>query len=278
MKTGTRAVVVVLGAIGLGAAPAACSFDLHEVATEDTGAGGAASSAATTQASTSGSGSNTTSSSGAGAGGTGTGGAGTGGAGAAGGGGTGGTPTEGCSDGSREAYTDAVTQPNIAGCSGGWSVPGLTSPDSMMPQCGRVSGNDSPNQAGTGCSVADLCGIGWHVCLSHGELYQRSADHACPPDSGERLFWATRQSMIPFVPGDQVYCTASGDNNVYGCGDSGLPLLGGSPDGNDDCGTLDRVMGANDCEGTWICPEGETEGLTMTKNGTALGGVLCCRD
>src|SRR5581483_6256255 len=32
----------------------------------------------------------------------------------------------GCSDGTREAFISMNTHPNIAGCSGGWSVPGVS--------------------------------------------------------------------------------------------------------------------------------------------------------
>lgn len=268
--------VAVLGAMGLSAAAAACSFDLHELAPpEDPGAGGAASSAATTQSSTTGSGSTTLSSSGSAAGGAG--GAGTGGAGAAGGGGAGGTPTEGCSDGSREAYEDAVMQPNIAGCSGGWDVPGTRSPESMTTHCSRNSGNGSTNPGGIGCSVEDLCSPGWHVCDSHGDVTLSSVGGQCPPDKGESAFWATRQSMNPLVKNEQVYCVAAGNNNVYGCTDTGDPVFG-SADGNDNCGPLELAMGGNDCEATWVCLGGDSEALNITKTGPEFGGVLCCRN
>ena len=55
-------------------------------------------------------------------------------------------------------------QPNIAGCAGGFDVPGVTTAASMQPNCGRISGNSSINPQGTGCSVEDLCSEGWHVC------------------------------------------------------------------------------------------------------------------
>ena len=276
MKTGTRAVVAVLGAMGLSAAAAACSFDLHELAPpEEPGAGGAASSAATTQSSTTGSGMTTTSASGVAAGGAG--GAGTGGAGAAGGGGTGGTPTEGCSDGTREAYEDAVMQPNIAGCAGGWDVPGVTSLESMTAHCNHSSGNDSMNKSGAGCSVEDLCSPSWRVCDSHADITLKAVGGQCPPDTGAIAFWATRQSMNPQVNNDQVSCVASGNNNVYGCIDSGDPTLGDF-DQNDMCTPLEKAMGGNNCKLTWVCPPGNEEALYITKTGSDFGGVLCCRD
>src|SRR5207244_3044167 len=41
----------------------------------------------------------------------------------------------GCSDGTREAFVSMNTHPNIAGCSGGFSVAGVTTQNSMSPQC-----------------------------------------------------------------------------------------------------------------------------------------------
>ena len=76
----------------------------------------------------------------------------------------------GCSDGTREAFTNMGTHPNIAGCSGGFSVAGVTTQNSMSPQCNRGAGNSSGNTFGNGCSVEDLCAAGWHVCTSSAEV------------------------------------------------------------------------------------------------------------
>lgn len=264
---------VGLGAMGLCAAGGACSFDLDDVATPDDGSGGVVSTYATTSSTTTTTGSGgsmITSSSAGGAGG------GVGGSGAAGGGG-GGPTVEGCSDGTREAYTNAVMEPNIAGCAGGWTVPGVRSAESMITHCGRNSGNTSVNPNGAGCSVEDLCDDGWHVCDSMGDVALKSTNQSCPPDTGQRRFWATRQGMNIQQPGEQVYCVAAGNNNVYGCSDSGTPLFGGTDD-NDNCDPLERGIGANDCVETWACTGPDDEALNITKSGPDFGGVLCCRD
>jgi hypothetical protein len=56
----------------------------------------------------------------------------------------------GCADGTREYFTDRSSFPDIAGCSGGWSVPGV----SQSTNCSNNAGNNSPNPTGTGCSAA----------------------------------------------------------------------------------------------------------------------------
>ena len=60
--------------------------------------------------------------------------------------GSGGAPpvsTAGCSDGTREGFTDVAKFPRIAGCSGGFSVPGVLV--TLAPACARIAGNSSPN-------------------------------------------------------------------------------------------------------------------------------------
>src|SRR5581483_11504118 len=84
--------------------------------------------------------------------------------------GTGGISVIGCSDGSREAFVSVKDFPSIAGCAGGWSVPGVISTASMTPACGLAAGNDGDRPAGNSCSVADLCAVGWHVCGGATEL------------------------------------------------------------------------------------------------------------
>lgn len=62
----------------------------------------------------------------------------------------------GCSDGTREWFIDRTLYPDIAGCSGGFSVPGIASNNVGVTNrpCASVAGNDSPNPIGTGCSAA----------------------------------------------------------------------------------------------------------------------------
>src|SRR6185503_20154682 len=105
---------------------------------------------------------------------------------------------------------------------------------------------------GAGCSVADLCAPGWHVCVSQMEVAARAKSGACPTDGGAGpVFWVTRQTMdtsAKCVPDG----AASGHvNNVVGCGLG----LGEPPDPTDDCGPLDVIQTAAECASTtaWTC-------------------------
>lgn len=61
----------------------------------------------------------------------------------------------GCSDGTREAFTDTNKFPAIAGCQANWPESSMRAP-ATGHACGYGSGK---------CSVpADACGTGWHVC------------------------------------------------------------------------------------------------------------------
>jgi hypothetical protein len=190
--------------------------------------------------------------------------------------GQGGGPTVdpiGCSDGTREYFADMASQPNIAGCSGGWSIVGVTTPGSMQPACNRVSGNDSSNPNGMGCSVEDLCAAGWYVCHGAGDVGAHSSNGQCEPSTGTtQTFWLTRQ-----VQDDQGFCSAPPDtNNITGCGN-----LGGTPIGG--CDPLVVRMRNYDCIPTqfWACGTTQTGGTTeaniVRKDGPGEGGVLCCK-
>ena len=208
----------------------------------------------------------------------------------------------GCADGTREGFVDQDSHPFIAGCSGGWSVGGITRPD-LAPTCGRASGNDSDNPEGAGCSAADLCAPGWHVCLGKLEVFELSPDGcagAVPPGTPDKsLFFAVRQNS----QADSVCDDSDLGNDVFGCGNLGTVL---TPDKN--CGPLDRVLasmhagtcGFNEAEpplGPWLCAGGDDshlhEGSLVKKNGcpsvscsydgnpvdnSGKGGVLCCID
>ncbi len=175
----------------------------------------------------------------------------------------------GCSDGEREALTDATAFPDIAGCAGAWSESGILD---VEPSCSRLSGDDSINPSGLGCSPEDLCAKGWHVCASPEEVDAAMGGNGCgtdwPPDS----FFAV--AMSANNDGD---CDPDGTNDLFGCGSAG----GGAPAS---CAPLDRSSGdkCEDLPGTWECPGGlfgsSTEGDDVKKSGPAGGGVLCCRD
>jgi hypothetical protein len=66
-------------------------------------------------------------------------------------------------------------------------------------------------------------------------------------------------------------------NDLHGCGGLGQPETQG-------CAPLSRRMGFADClatHGVWNCGSQDDslqESKVVTKPGTALGGVLCCKD
>ena len=85
------------------------------------------------------------------------------GGGAAGGGSEGGGGPVGCSDDTRELFVDPSQWPGVAGCAGGFRVPGTVTAKGKAPQCNLQAGNDGQQKDGDGCSVEDLCAAGWHV-------------------------------------------------------------------------------------------------------------------
>ncbi len=209
----------------------------------------------------------------------------------------------GCSDGQREGFESLGAYPYIAACSGSWSVGGVTR-DDLAPTCGRNAGDDSSNYDGNGCSAADLCSEGWHVCLGKTEV-ERFAPSGCSdavpagtPDKS--LFFAVYQNSDSDSQCDD---SSSNGNDVFGCGNLGTEL-----DSSKNCGVLDHVLasmnadscGFNEAEpplGPWECSGGSDshlmEGTLVTKIGcpsyscsydgypvgnSDKGGVLCCAD
>lgn len=207
----------------------------------------------------------------------------------------------GCADGTREGFVDQAAYPQIAGCAGAWDQPGIT-PDTVKPTCANQGGNSGPKANGIGCSSADLCAAGWHVCKAWPEVAQKSPNGcagAVPADAKPKsLFFAIRQ---PSETGSKCGNWGDGFNDVFGCGNLGTEL---SPDKA--CGPLDRVLastkpnacGFNEAEpnlGPWQClgsgKSDLSEGANVTKSacqnnscsydGAPLGpsdkgGVLCC--
>jgi hypothetical protein len=215
----------------------------------------------------------------AGAGGTSTGGA-TGGAGGKGGAGGSAAPDPGCSDGTREGYLDTTVYPKIAACAGAWDTPGLDSTDSRTPQCDRRAGNDGDKPDGRGCSVADLCESGWHVCdTAHAvsvATMGAGCDDAVAPANGKPVFYVTRQHATGLVCDNSLN---AGTNNLYGCGN-----IGSTADKNS-CAPFTRMLRDSDClnNAPWMCSDGPNGTATdeldvVTKGSASRGGVLCCHD
>jgi hypothetical protein len=185
----------------------------------------------------------------------------------------------GCADETREGFKDMAKYPRVAACAGAWQIAGLITPSSLAPQCGRQAGNNAANLAGTGCSVADLCAEGWHVCESAHEVQmtaQTCAD-ALGTTTGP-LFFVTRQRGAG--TGGGVTCDGTGQtgtNNVYGCGNFGSMA-------DNACAPFTRMLRDADCQANppWTCVNGPidysvSELADITKPGASRGGVLCCR-
>ncbi len=202
-------------------------------------------------------------------------------------GGSAGGSSVGCADGEREGFVDVERFPGVAGCAGGFQVPGVAG--APPPQCGRVAGDDSTNPAGLGCSAEDLCAEGFTLCPSDA-AFTRCAAAACAD--------ATSEPGVFFISGqtgtgcglcangsstDQAceFCAcASGcapsptiNNDLFGCGTAGLPTTG--------CGAFDRFSD-DQCgalPAPWAClGDSCGEALSVTKPGPGAGGVLCCRN
>ena len=207
----------------------------------------------------------------------------------------------GCADKTREGFLDEAAYPQIAGCAGAWEKPGVT-PDTVVPTCGNQGGNSGAKADGMGCSSADLCSVGWHVCKGWQEVAQKSPTgcvDATPANAPSKsLFFAIRQ---PSASGSVCGQWGDGFNDVFGCGN-----LGNTVGADKNCGPLDRILastvankcGFNEAEpnlGPWECigpgKSDLAEGANVTKkacqggscqtDGQSVspwqkGGVLCC--
>jgi len=186
-------------------------------------------------------------------------------------------PANGCSDGTREAFIDAVRFPSVAGCAGGWSVPGVLTAQSMTPACARAAGNDGSNPSGTGCTVEDLCADGWHVCRDASELTRAGVtcqDAGIGPATGGRgAFFLTGQRGT--APTGCSPDAMTGSNNLHGCGNFGRAEDPGCAP------PFDRQIENTVCAANppWACSDASsmmTEAMVVTKSGPEAGGVLCC--
>lgn len=195
----------------------------------------------------------------------------------------------GCADGEREAFQDRARYPDIAGCSGGWTRPGVVHPAPVT--CAGQGGDDGPFPDGGTCGVADFCEVGWHVCTGPADVAAHSPDGCAGSHDAADAFFVTRMSSsgcAVCATGTRTDCnavecsadcaqTASTTNDVFGCG-----TLGSTPDPAS-CGVLDR-FGNNLCDALgapWSCSDdgsGTHEAELLVKPGRSRGGVMCCRD
>lgn len=180
-------------------------------------------------------------------------------------GGEAGARADGCSDKTREGFSDGATWPRIAGCAGAWTVAGVNA--ITGPTCGRIAGNTSANPTGAGCNAEDLCQDGWHLCLSQNDVIASSPAGCSDPNGAPNQFFVTRQA------GAAGACSATGLDDLFGCGSQGAALAG--------CPPLDRSSG-NMCGalsiGGWACPDMQAEARTVIKTDDDGGGALCCKN
>jgi hypothetical protein len=201
----------------------------------------------------------------------------------------------GCSDGSREGFNDAKF-PTLAACNGAWDQPGIFD---MAAKCNREAGNDGKNKDGKGCTVSDLCAVGWHVCYGKQDVLNRNPDGCKGVMQGAKspVFFTTQMSST-----GAFLCDTKKDatNDLFGCGDLGCdftsnavvkekcyPLVMSS---HDLCKGLRNDLGVGDwCNhlgkypglpNSWECGKDPTkEALNVTKtHPEQQGGVLCCQD
>jgi hypothetical protein len=181
----------------------------------------------------------------------------------------------GCSDGTAEAL-QATT--GLAACDGAWSIPGVVAEE--PPACDRAAGNSGPLASGEGCNVADLCAVGWHVCLGASDVSAHGNDSPCrdltpPQPDGEAYIYLTRQGGRA----DDTTCSpdgsTDGSDDAWGCGTLGLEAT--------TCPPLDRHLSVGvdngGCGTFYDCGDDPAaEGLNVSKRDEKGGGVLCCRD
>jgi hypothetical protein len=180
----------------------------------------------------------------------------------------GGPGDAGCADGTREGY---LGEARIAACAGAFELPGIVTAASRAPACGRAAGNDGARADGVGCSAADLCAAGYHVCDDAAEVGRLASTGDCPTGGGG-AFWLTRQGEDA-----NGACVAGESNNLVGCG------VGVGVAAPASCAPLDTELRYTHCQAlsSWDCgtsSDANSEGLLVSKVGPGEGGVLCCKD
>lgn len=186
----------------------------------------------------------------------------------------------GCSDGTREGFRDdpkwPEIWPDIAGCAGAFDQRGVVGSPDLRPSCDLLAGDTNSNRDGINCTAADLCAANWHVCRNGDDVAKHSPTgdcEGCVP-AGETRFFLVASGASPMG-----ICSVDPHavNDLHGCGGLGQPE-------DQACAPLSRRMGFADCmatNGVWNCggqDDSLREAEVVSKTGTTLGGVLCCKD
>jgi hypothetical protein len=179
----------------------------------------------------------------------------------------------GCADGAREGFSNISLSPNVAGCSGAWSLPDVRN---VTRTACTTPGDDGSNTAGTACRAIDVCAANWHICATAAEITTASYTNSCTgiANMGDpNYFFVTQQSGV-----GSGSCDATGSNDLFGCGNYGGALVG---PGITNCPPL-NYFSNNLCSSLgapWSCgSDGVNEIANVTKTNSTNGGVLCCRD
>lgn len=176
----------------------------------------------------------------------------------------------GCSDGTREGFTNVITFADIASCAGAWDDQSLRGTPT-----GVACGNSLPGQCNT---PGDLCASGWHICMKQGwpgDLADRISAADCHSGtSGEGIFVAASNNAVSCNP--CVYEPLPFDCTAYDpCYYGDLVSVA--------CGTESTVAISDAClDGIWTA---NTPGSRRTScnnveggPGEDVNGVLCCKD
>jgi len=209
---------------------------------------------------------------------------------------TGAPAVVGCADGSREGFSDLKLFPSLAACGGAWDQPGIFA---MPTKCDRAAGNDGKNAAGIGCTVSDLCTVGWHVCTGKADVvgHNPAGCEGVMTGAASPVFFTSQMSST-----GAFECKSGADatNDLFGCGNLGCdyssnvtvkamcaPLSMSSQDlckglrndlgGPAWCNHLGKYPGLPN---SWDCGTDATKEAVNVKKTHAeqQGGVLCCLD
>lgn len=176
----------------------------------------------------------------------------------------------GCADGTREGFLDTTRFPDIAACAGHFPKQSL-----------RASRSGMPCDPGTNtcASAADLCRVGWHICMANGSahdladrvssadcgsavggmgIFVTAADHAVVECAGPCSYAPTPLLCSDHPP---VACGLGSFAPDYCCPDQVWPKA--TPSTN-------QAWGANRCD--------LFDQNAKNREGNGSLGVLCCRD